>query len=184
MVLAPLYGMNKKDKLLEAYGDLKNRGADEDALHDAIVEILPRLEQIGNIAAYFKRLVWQKRSLSTPRTFEYSQPIGNSSPEDEAIRSEAILAVHEEIAKLPPREREVVERHDFNNKKCREIALTRGENASAVRGVLFRARQRLSCSLRAWSRDDECRSLQHHRKKLRTPLTYSRRTSMVNLRRE
>jgi DNA-directed RNA polymerase specialized sigma24 family protein len=142
--------MNTQDTLLQVYNELKIRGADEDALHDAIVEILPRLQQVNNVPAYFKRLVWQKRGLSASQTCENSQPVESPSPEREAIRSETILAVREGIAKLPPRERAVVEHHDFNSKKCREIAQTCGEDTSAIRGVLFRAHQRLSCSLKAW----------------------------------
>jgi RNA polymerase sigma-70 factor (ECF subfamily) len=63
------------------------------------------------------------------------------SPEREALRHESREMVHRVLAKLPPKYRLCLVLREYQDMSCEEIAEVLGTTRSAVKSLLFRARE-------------------------------------------
>lgn len=134
--------------LIIAYEQLRQRRADEDALHNAVVEVIPHQSEVRNMGAYLKRVAWTKR----PRrpTIEQGKILYQVSPpppESDLERREAQLAVRNAVTALPLRERLVVRQHDLGGRSFNHVAKRVGITPAAVRSLQHRAHRRLARSL-------------------------------------
>jgi len=142
--------------LLNAYNDLLAKGINEDDLHDAIAQILPRIEHIRDISAYLARATFYRRlrrQRSSARHAQHSshrnakrRSNSHSAFADIEIRETAEV-LERAINHLPARERCVAELFLHEGMDCLSISELLGWTHDAVRNLLFRARQRLRRSL-------------------------------------
>lgn len=144
----------KAPELLSAYQALRRRGVNQDDLHDAIVELIPRLPHVKNVLAYLARVTFRKRVKRGPIQLAPCHPRKCPSPEDGLCQQESILSVRHAIEQLPLRERRVVQLYYLNGEACNAIARHLGWTPGAVRSVLFRAQKRLADSLAYTAEDD------------------------------
>lgn len=165
--LAALYGM--KPDLLTA-----ERGVNEDDLHEAVAELIPRLPHVKNVLPYLTRVVFRKRLKRVQTRPAYSPLLECLSPEDPLCQEECIVSVRRAIEQLPVRERHVVRLHYLNGEACDAIARRLGWSLCAVRSVLFRARRRLADSLAYTAGDDR-----EKRRELGSALTRPRQSGLL-----
>src|SRR4029078_10844631 len=67
--------------------------------------------------------------------------VAKDSPERETLRQEAREMVHRVLEKLPPKFRTCLVLREYQDMSCEEIAEVLGATRSAVKSLLFRARE-------------------------------------------
>ncbi len=89
---------------------------------------------------------WQNAETTTPadgRTAPLVHPklVANDNPESDVMRQAERELVHETLQDLPPRYRIALVLREYDGMSCEEIASVIGSSRSAVKSLLFRARQ-------------------------------------------
>jgi len=85
---------------------------------------LIRWEQLDNLLAVF-----------------HPRQAAKDSPERETLRQESRELVHRVLDKLPPKYRACLVLREYQGMSCEEIAVVLGTTRSAVKSLLFRARE-------------------------------------------
>jgi RNA polymerase sigma-70 factor (ECF subfamily) len=71
----------------------------------------------------------------------HPKQVAKDSPERETLRQESREMVHRVLAKLPPKYRTCLVLREYQDMSCEEIAEVLGTTRSAVKSLLFRARE-------------------------------------------
>src|SRR5215212_140885 len=86
----------------------------------------------------------------------HPKQVAKDSPEGETLRQESREMVHRVLEKLPPKYRACLVLREYQDMSCEEIAEVLGTTRSAVKSLLFRAREefrvvhdRLECAAKA-----------------------------------
>ena len=133
------------------------RGAGDlapDLVQDALAVAITNLRRgdwrgEGALAAYLagilRRMHLRMRSPSPPLPADFlgAQPSSGTDPLAAAERAEARQRIREALARLPPRHREVLLRHYFDEKGVAEIAQDLGIPRGTVLSRLHHARRKL-----------------------------------------
>lgn len=138
--------------------ELGNVSDAEDALQDAFVTALQRLDECRNPDRFDAWLVQiarnRARDLRRRRTIRLTAPLdeaqvraSSASPSADAERSELRARLEAALVKLTDVQREVVLMHDLEGWKHREIAEVLGLPEGTVRSHLFHARRALRALL-------------------------------------
>ena len=136
------------------YSLLRSRAEAEDVVQDTFLRILERpatLDDVRDLRLWLVRIAWNlsldrmRRRKTRPSDSEFIDSlIAPGSSADQALEdSQHILAALREIERLPAHERHVLLLSSLEELEASEIALVIGRSEAAVRGLLFRARNRL-----------------------------------------
>ncbi|MCC7106098.1 MAG: sigma-70 family RNA polymerase sigma factor [Chloroflexi bacterium] len=71
----------------------------------------------------------------------HPKQVARDNPEREVMRQESREVVHEVLDKLPPKYRTCLVLREYQDMSCEEIAQVMGTTRSAVKSLLFRARE-------------------------------------------
>ena len=137
-----------------AHAVLRNRAEAEDAVQEAFLRVLAhrdRLPEIENMRVWLVRIVWRlaldRKQRITPGQMDdllLQSLTGTSLPADQALAEAGELQlVLREMDRLPAAERHVLLLSVVDEMKTSEIAAVLHKSESAVRALLFRARERL-----------------------------------------
>lgn len=137
-----------------AYSLLRSRAEAEDAVQDAFLRVLERLDELSAVRdrrVWLVRIIWNlaldrlRRRRSRPGDPEFVDSlIAPGTPADRAIEeSRHMQAALREMERLPKQERQVLLLSSLEELETAEIAAVIGRSEAAVRGLLFRARNRL-----------------------------------------
>ena len=137
-----------------AHAVLRNRAEAEDAVQDAFLRVLAhrdRLPEVENLRVWLVRIVWRlaldRKRRITPGQMDalfLQSLVGASLPADQALaEANELELVLEEMDRLPAAERHVLLLCAQDEMKTAEIAAVLHRSESAVRALLFRARERL-----------------------------------------
>ncbi len=141
-----------------AHAVLRNASEAEDAVQDAFLRVLShqdRLPEIENMRVWLVRIVWRlaldRTRRITPGQMDeaFARSLASGSlPADQALaESRELKQVLREMERLPAAERHVLLLSALDEMKTGEIAAVVGRSESAVRALLFRARERLRSRL-------------------------------------
>ena len=145
-----------------AYSVLRNREEAEDAVQDAFVRILQhrsRLPAVREMRVWLVRIAWnlaldrKRRHRTEPLDDEFAaQLAAKCVPADQVLHeAQRMKAVLEAMDRLRTAEREALLLSAVDELNSAEIAAVMGRSEAAVRGLLFRARNRLHKRLeRRW----------------------------------
>ncbi len=137
-----------------AYAVLRNRGDAEDAVQDAFVRVLQRkesLEDVRDVRAWLVRIIWNlaldRKRKARPEALdeEFAHTLAASYAAADRVLAETqqVQQVLQHIDKLPKLERQVLLLSALEELEIAEVANVVGRSEAAVRGLLFRARNRL-----------------------------------------
>ncbi len=137
-----------------AHAVLRNRAEAEDAVQDAFLRVLAhqdRLPEIENMRVWLVRIVWRlaldRKGRITPGQMDelfVQSLVGTSLPADQALaEADELQRVLKAMDRLPTAERHVLLLCAVEEMKTDEIAAVLRKSESAVRALLFRARERL-----------------------------------------
>lgn len=146
-------GTATMNDLTTAYKHLLSRTDDPDDLHDAVVDVIPRLAVINDVAAYLARAAFHrrlKRRKSEVGAIHQLEP--EWIPRDILEQEELSNAVSAAVQRLPARQRAVAELACYQGMRCPAISRALGLPIGKVRNLHYRARYRLAHSLQ-WAKD-------------------------------
>jgi RNA polymerase sigma-70 factor (ECF subfamily) len=136
-----------------AHSLLRSRAEAEDAVQDAFLRVLEHpysLTAVRDHRVWLVRITWNlsldrlRRRKSRPSTEFVDSLIAPGTPIDRALQeSRHMQAALNEIERLPKKERQVLLLCSLEELDTTEIAEVIGRSEAAVRGLLFRARNRL-----------------------------------------
>lgn len=137
-----------------AHAVLRNAAEAEDTVQDAFLRVLThqqKLPDVENMRVWLVRIVWRlaldRAARITPGQMDdiaLQQLVSRHLPADEALQqSHQVHTVLREMDRLPARERHALLLQAMEEMKPAEIALVLGKSESAVRALVFRARERL-----------------------------------------
>lgn len=137
-----------------AYSVLRSRAEAEDVVQDSFVRVLEHSKAAATVReprVWLVRIAWNlaldrlRRRRTRPGDAEFIESlVAPETPADRALeQSRQMQAVLGEIERLPAQEREALLLSSIQELSTAEIATIVGRSEAAVRGLLFRARQRL-----------------------------------------